>query len=103
MPQSRHTNTPSLHYQAIFDNALETYRKKTGEDILSHPLHVRLESCHSPVDILAVLRQQLLVLDRPGVGDDRLTTTLNSTLKVLSAFSATIGGNIGLVSLRSFR
>ena len=103
MSQSRLITTPSSRYQAIFDYALETYRKRTGEDLISHPLHAKLESCHSPADILTVLRQQLPVLDPPGIVNDRLTTLLDSTVTVLNAFSATIGGTIGLVSLRNFR
>jgi hypothetical protein len=95
--------TPSLHYQAIFDNALETYRTKTGEDLLSHPLHAKLESCNSPIDVLTVLQQQLLVHEQPGIGNNSLAVPLNSIVQVLNAFSATIGGNIGLVSLKSFR
>jgi len=99
MSESHLITAPSIDYQAIFDNALEIYRKKTGEDLLSHPLHAKLESCHSPIDILTVLQQQLTALDRPGTGNDILTTLLNPTVKVLSAFSATIGGSISLVRL----
>jgi hypothetical protein len=101
MSQSRLTTTSSSHYQAIFDDALEIYRKKTGEDPLSHPLRAELESCNCPIDVLTVLRQQFLVLDQRGNGTGGLMTLLNSTVKVLSAFSATLGQNIGLVSLRS--
>ena len=94
--------TPPSPYQAIFDNALEQYRRKTGEDLLSHPLYAKLESCHSPTAISTMLRQQFLTLHRPGTDEDNLTTLLHSTVNVISAFSATIGGSIGLVRVRRF-
>lgn len=91
--------TPPSPYQAIFDDALEQYRKKTGEDLPSHPLYAKLESCHSPTAIPTVLRQHLLALHQPGTDEDNLATLLHSTVNVINAFSATIGGSISLVSL----
>ncbi|KAI0297952.1 hypothetical protein BC826DRAFT_137303 [Russula brevipes] len=88
--------TMSSNYQVIFDNALETYRKRTNEDLRSHPLFTRLESCQSPDAILAVLREQLPALDQPGGCNDRLAKLLDPTVKVLYAYSTTIGGGISL-------
>ncbi|KAH9984958.1 hypothetical protein BJV77DRAFT_1152999 [Russula vinacea] len=41
------------NYQAIFDSALEVYKKKTGKDLASHPLLGSFETCHSPDAVLA--------------------------------------------------
>jgi len=91
--------SPSSAYQAIFDSALETYRKRTKEDLCSHPLFAQLESCHSLEAILTVLREQLPGFDQPGSSNDRFTKCLNPIVNILFTLSATIGGGISLVSV----
>jgi hypothetical protein len=95
MSQTSPEASSSSNYQAIFDSALEGYKKKTGKDLTSDPLLCRFETCDSPDAILAILRAQIL---RPG--SEKLLTWLNPTINVLSAFSETIGGAVGLVSQR---
>jgi hypothetical protein len=87
------------NYQSIFDNALQEYQRKTGKDISSSPLFDKLQSCSSPDDIITVLRQQIPGFDQSAGGgsDDRLTRWLYLTVKVVSAFSATIGAAVALV------
>jgi hypothetical protein len=92
-PANSHSN-----YRSIFDSALEAYKKKTGKDLTSDPLLRRLETCHSPDDILVILREHVSVLDHPHSSSDRLTKCLNSTVNVLYTFSAIIGTSPGLVS-----
>jgi len=86
----------SANYQAIFDNALEAYKKKTGKDLASDPLLRRLESCNSPDTVLDVLREKIPEFDQPG---SRLTTWVKPTINVLYTFSSTIGGALSLVSI----
>jgi hypothetical protein len=86
----------SANYQAIFDNALDAYKKKTGKDLTSDPLLRRLESCSSPDTVLNVLREQIPELDQPG---SRLTTWVKPTINVLYNFSSTISGAVSLVSI----
>jgi hypothetical protein len=88
--------TSSANYQAIFDNALEAYKKKTGNDLASDPLLRRLESCNSPDTVLDVLREQIPGFDQSG---SRLTTWVQPTINVLYNFSSTIGGAVSLVSI----
>ena len=97
MSQTPFMASPSSTYQAIFDNALETYRKKTKEDLRSHPLFDQFESCHSPDAVLTVLREQLPMSDQPGTSEDRFTKCLSPIVNVLFALSATIGGGVSLV------
>ena len=91
------TNSPS-NYRSIFDSALEAYKKKTGKDLTSDPLLRRLETCHSPDDILVLLRERIPGFDHP-LNSDRLTKCLNPTVNVLYTFSTIIGTSPGLVSL----
>ncbi|KAH9015494.1 hypothetical protein EDB85DRAFT_2280300, partial [Lactarius pseudohatsudake] len=52
------TATSSTNFETIFGAALEAYKNQTKKDITSHPLAVQLQSCDSPIAILAVLRAQ---------------------------------------------
>ena len=86
------------NYRAIFDGALEVYKKKTGKDLTSHPLLIRFENCDSPDAVLDILHAQILGPGKPQSSGDRLLTWLNPIINVLNAFSATISGGAGLVS-----
>jgi hypothetical protein len=94
------TSTSRSNFASIFNAALETYKRKTKEDLASHPLLPSLQSCDSPDAILAVLRQQIPVFSQSQSGDDGLTKWVTPTINVLYSFSATIGGGVGLVSIR---
>jgi len=87
-----------FNYQTIFDNALEAYKTKTGNDLTSDPLLHSIENCNSPDAVLTILRAQIIEPGQPQSSFNRLTTWLDPTVKVLNAFSATIGGLVGLVS-----
>jgi hypothetical protein len=86
----------SENYQAIFDNALETYKRKTGNDLVSDPLLRRLESCNSSDTVIDVLREQIPGFDQSASG---LTTWVKPTINVLYTFSSTVGGAVSLVSI----
>ena len=86
----------SANYQAIFDNALEVYKKKTGKDLPSHPLFRRLEPCSSPDAVLDVLQEQIPAFTKSG---SSLTTWVKPTINVLYSFSSTIAGGVNLVTM----
>ena len=104
MPQTPPEVSPRANYQTIFDNALQVYKRKTRRDLSSNPLFHRLESCGSPDDFITILRQQIPEFDQSagGSSDDRLTRWLDPTVKVINAFSATIGGPVALVGCTAF-
>ena len=96
MPQKSLEAASSSDYQFIFDSALNAYKKKTGKDLTKDPLLGSFETCQSPDAVLTILRAQIR---RPGNRDDKLTTWLDPTVNVISAFSATVGSGVGLVSV----
>ncbi len=99
-PESEASNS---NYQHIFSHALESYKKRTGNDLTSNPLLPRLRACDSPDAVIALLRQQIPGFDRSQSDDSgRLSNWLNSTVNVIIAFSRVIGGSVGLVGLREF-
>ena len=83
------------NYQSIFDNALGSYKKRTGKDLTSDPLFHSLETCHSPDDVVGIILRELI----PGSNqshnvDDGLAMWLNPTVSVLYTLSTTIGGSM---------
>jgi len=99
MPKTPPENSVRANYQSIFDSALQEYTKKTRKDLSSEPLFHNLQSCDSPDDIMTILQQQIPEFGQSAGGnsDDRLTRWLDPTVKVINAFSATIGGAVALV------
>ena len=101
MSHSHSTSSSSNNFQLIINDALNSYKKRTKKDLLSHPLATQLQTCNSPGDILAVLHQQVQGLDRSRSPDDRLTKWLDPTVNVLYTLSETLGEGASLVSLRT--
>jgi hypothetical protein len=97
MSHSSPVASPSSNFQLIINNALDSYKKRTKNDLLSHPLAVQLQSSKSPCEILAVLQEQVQGLDRFQRSDERWTRWLGPTVNVLYSLSATLGEGVGLV------
>lgn len=99
MSQATPTSSSS-NFRTIFVAALEKYREKTKTDLLTHPLATQLQSCNSSSDILAVLHDKVKEFEKSRTQNERLSRWLNPTINVLYAFSATLGGGVGLVRLK---
>ncbi|KAF8265625.1 hypothetical protein EI94DRAFT_305085 [Lactarius quietus] len=91
------STSASSNFQSIFNAALKAYEKKTKKDLLAHPLAAQLQVCKSPDDILVVLQGKVKEFEDSRSADERLSRWLNPTINVLFAFSATLGGGVGLV------
>jgi hypothetical protein len=100
MTQVPSTSTSSTNFETILTAALEEYKKKTKNDIASHPLAAQLKSCDSPGAILAVLQAQVQASDKSQSTDEKLTKWLDPTVNVVYAFSAILGDAVGLVITR---
>ena len=88
---SSSSSSPS-NFQLLINNALDTYKKRTKNDLRDHPLAAELQACDSPTSIIAVLKQQL----DQSRSDERWTKWLDPTIHVLLTFSQTVG-TVGLV------
>jgi hypothetical protein len=93
---------PRAKYEAIFDEALKSYKEKTGKDLKSDPLLRTLEACTSPNETLSELQRQIHGFDQFENSDNRLTNWVNPVVNVLYLFAQTISGDVGLVSFRTF-
>ena len=99
MPRTPPEAPSRSNYQSIFDSALEAYKRKTGKDLTKDPLLRSIETCQSPDAVVTILRAQILGPGLSQSSSDKLTTWLDPTVNVINAFSASIGGGVGLVSL----
>ena len=99
MSQNSPVADSSSNYQVIFDNALKSYKTKTGKDLKSDPLLRSLETCNSPDAVLTLLRQPIPGADQSGSSDERLTNWIDPVVNVLYNFAQTIGGVVSLVNL----
>jgi hypothetical protein len=97
MSQVPSTSTSTSNFQSIFNAALKAYEKKTKNDLLAHPLAAQLQACNSPGDILVILQDKVKEFNQSRSADERLSRWLNPTINVLYAFSAALGGGVGLV------
>ncbi len=94
------TSISQSNFASIFNAALESYKRKTKQDLPSHPLFMNLESCNSPEAVLTVLREQVLAFNQSQNDDEGLTKWVTPTVNVLSSFSHTVGQGIGVVSVK---
>ena len=91
------SSSSSSNFQLIFENALNAYEKRTKKDLLTHPLAAHLQRCNSPSSILDVLHQQVQEPNQSQCRNERWTRWLDPTVKVLHAFSETVGEGVTLV------
>ena len=96
------SSTSQSNFASIFNAALESYNRKTKNDLASHPLLPSLQSCNSPEAVLSVLREQVPTFSASQNPDDGLTKWVTPTVNVLHSFSETIGQGVGLVNTKLF-
>jgi hypothetical protein len=99
-PHPTAASTSTSNYQLMINNALDTYKKRTKNDLRAHPLAAQLQTCDSPAAILSVLQHQVRGLEQSRSGDERWTKWLDPTVSVLYAFSSFLGAGASLVCLR---
>ncbi len=98
MSHTHPTSTPS-NFQLIFDNASKAYKKRTKNDLLTHPLADRFKACDSASSILTVLQDLVQELNE---SQRNKTKWLDPTVNVLYAFSDTLGEGVGSVCFRTW-
>ena len=96
------SSSSSSNFQLMISNALETYKKRTKKDLLTHPLAARLETCNSPGAIIALLQEQVQGLDQSQSNDDRWSKWLDPTVNVLQTFSSVLEAGASLVCFRTY-
>lgn len=102
---SSHSNATFSNAQNLFDATLIAYREKTGKDVATDPLTVRLLRCDSSDAVLGILQENAHVFDQCGNGDRNLRIVslrrLGSIIDILLGLSTSgvFGEGIGLVRI----
>ena len=86
----------------MINNTLDTYKKRTKNDLLAHPLTTRLQTCNAPSAIIALLQEQVQGLDRSRNSGERWSKWLDPTVNVLQAFSSILEAGASLVCFRTY-
>ncbi|KAH9015879.1 hypothetical protein EDB85DRAFT_786518 [Lactarius pseudohatsudake] len=97
------TATPS-DFKSILDAALSAslseYKKKTGKELLDHPLAAEVQRCDSVDAILAIIQGQANAFQQFRDGDrgqwQRLMRRINPVVDFLFTFSATLSEGVAL-------
>jgi len=90
------TVTPS-NFQLVVD-ALGDYLNQTGIDLSQNPFAEKLQLSNTPNAILEILEEREKAFKEYRDGNRKLLSCLSPAVRVLHAFSGTLGGVIGLVS-----
>jgi hypothetical protein len=79
--------TPSYNFKAILDpalsQALTDYKKKTGQDLLGHPLATQVQRCDSVYAIKAIFQGQAEAFQQFRDGDQRLMKWIIPVVDIL--------------------
>lgn len=89
--------TSSSNFRLILD-ALNEYAKVTGIDLTKNSFSTTLQSCHSPDDILQLIRDKAKAFKEFREGNRKLINWLKPVVNVVHAFAGTLGQGIGAVS-----
>jgi len=103
VPSGPSTSISHTNFAYIFYAALDSYRRKTKEDLAFHPLLHSLQHCDSSEAILSVLREQVFASNQSEKDDDDILKWVIPTVKVLNAFSNTLGQVVGQVNISTLR
>ena len=86
--------------ESAFKQALSEYKKKTGKDLLDHPLAADVQRCNSVDEILVIFQGQAKAFQEFRDEDQRLMKWISPVVTVLHKLSKTAGDVTGTVRPR---
>ena len=88
----------SLNFREIFNDALETYRKQTGIELVNHPLAERLQGCNDVESVTNIICEQAQDF-KEFQEKDKVLKPLKKVLNVLHKLTsaADLAQDVGLV------
>jgi len=80
------SKTSSFNFEALFNDALTKYTKKTGKDLRDHPLASKIDSCKSAKSFLDIFQEQAKEFEE-SVDDSKLLDRLEPVVNGLLVLS----------------
>jgi hypothetical protein len=77
----------STSFQLLFDSALQGYERKTGVNLIKHPLALQLQNCHSVEEITSLLQGQTQAFN-DFRENDKIIKSIEIIVSILSPLSA---------------
>jgi len=90
-------NMPTASFQPILDAALADYSEQIGIDLARQPFADRLQTCHTPDDILRLLEDKANEFKDFREGNRKLIDCLKPVVNVIHGFSGVLGEIMSLV------
>jgi hypothetical protein len=81
----------SANFQSILNAALDSYARQTGVDLTKHPSAEKLQSCHSPDDVIHLLLERETAFKDYRDNYRNLIDRLRPVVEVVHAFSGVLG------------
>jgi hypothetical protein len=79
------SNNPPPELRLLFEKALNEFEKRTGTNLLQHPIIGKLVNCESADSVLDILQEQAQAFQSFRGVDGKLMTWLKRTVNVLYA------------------
>jgi len=90
------TAASSTGFRSILDAAFDSYVKQTGIDLAQHPSADKLQSCHSPEDVLQLLLERETAFKDYRDKHRKLLDGLRPVVQIVHRFSNFLGEVAGL-------
>ena len=90
-------NPSSSNFKSILDAALSNYKEITGNELLDHPLAAEVQKCDSVDAMLTILQGQARAFKQSSTVEQGLLKRIIPVVKIVSAFSDTLGTVAGTV------
>jgi hypothetical protein len=92
------TAASAAKFRSILNAAFDSYAKKTGIDLTSHPSADKLQNCHSSEDVLQLLLERETAFNDYRDKYRKLIDCFRPIVQVIHAFSGVLGEAVALVS-----
>ena len=79
------------HFQALFDSALQVYKRQTGITLANHFLMAQLDSCRTVEDITALFQRQAEAVGGDLQARNRIIKSIKTTVSILTPLHVAVG------------